>query len=162
MKVDDFNSDITQLINDVEFDNKLISLDSESQVKKHFEDYNVQLSDEESNEIFNLINKLKSKIEELPNNQLKDISGGVSSRALLGMCSDITSCLSGIATSVSNCIVGSTKAKCESNERVAKIKAESKVNAAKYMAADHIVGYALVTALAVYYIKKRTSSDSKK
>ncbi len=162
MKEDDFNSDITQLINDVEFDNKLISLDSESQVKKHFEDYNVHLSDEESNEIFNLINKLKSKTEKLSNNQLKDISGGVSSKALLGMCSDITSCFSSIATSVSNCIVGSTKAKCDSNERVAKIKAESKVNAAKYMAADHIVGYALVTALAVYYIKKRTSSDSKK
>lgn len=162
--MDNSNSDITRLINNVEFDKKLISLDSESQVKQHFEDYNVHLSDEESNEIFNLINKLKSEMEKLPDDKLENIGGGggADSEFILGMCTSITSCLSSIVDSVSNCVVDSTKAKCDSSEKVAKIKADSKVTTAKYMAADHVVGYALVTALAVYYIKKRTSSDSKK
>lgn len=162
VKMSDFNSEITHLLDNVEFDKKLISLDSESQIKKHFENYNITLNDKESSEIYNLINKLKLEFEKLPDDQLKNISGGVEDDTLLKMCTGITSCISGISDSISKCLLRSTKAKCKSNEKVAQIKADSKVSTAKYMAADHVVGYALVTALALYYIKKRTDLDSKK
>ncbi len=155
------NSKITKLLDNVEFDKKLVFLETKPQIKEHFKDYDVEITDEELNKVFNLMENLRFKFEKLSDDQLKDIGGG-GFEAVAAVLSSVTSCITGVSKDIKETTLTSTKMKCESNEKIAKIEADSKLNKAKYLAADHVVGYVLASALALYYIKKRTNLESKK
>ncbi len=67
---------ILKLLDNIEFCEKLVELKSEDEVKKHFKDNGVEVTDQDVLEIKETINSIEQEVNKLDNEALEIISGG--------------------------------------------------------------------------------------
>ena len=76
-KVVVLKNEIIELFNDKDFSEKLLLLENDTQVKEHFKNYGVEISDDELEDIRKLIFDMISRADKLNLSELEKVDGGV-------------------------------------------------------------------------------------
>lgn len=152
------NQEIISLLDNREFANKMAKLNYRKDIKKLFNEYGVDINDEELSSVLKFKKEIEKDLSTLDDGELEEIGSGFEPLtaikffdSLAGICTTI----SGIVQGYANFKLSDTKMKCDNKVELAKIKNDGKLLRAKISATDHIVGYALIAAIAVAFIRKR-------
>ncbi len=145
-------NEIMELFNDKDFSEKLLLLENDTQVKEHFKNYGVEISDDELEDIRKLIFDMISRADKLNLSELEKVDGGVAvgTALLLSTLPSIVGlgvgCL-GIPKFVEE--VNKTKLQkknleCETQKNIALINAKENSSVQKYKS---IANVAMATAI---------------
>lgn len=152
------NQKIINLLNNREFADKMVNLNCSKDIKKLFKEYGVDISDEELSGVFKFKKEIEKDLSALDDRELEEIEAGVEfavTAKVLGAAYELCKTISDGFENYANFKLADTQLRCDTNVKVTTIENNGKLLRAKMSAANHIIGYALITAIAVAFIRKR-------
>lgn len=152
------NQEIISLLDNREFANKMAKLNYRKDIKKLFNEYGVDINDEELSSVIKFKKEIEKDLSTLDDDELEKIEAGtgfLAATKILGAVTQLCNVISNGVQSWANFKLEDTRVRCETDVKLAEIKNNSKILRTKISATDHIVGYALIAAIAVAFIRKR-------
>lgn len=152
------NREIINLLDSREFADKMIKLNCQKDVKKLFKEYGVDISDEELSSVLRFKKEIEKDLSALDDHELEEIgSGGAITLTVevLGAAAQLSKIISDGFQRIADFRLADTRVRCDTNIELARMKNNSKLLRAKMSATDHIIGYALIAAIAVAFMRKR-------
>ena len=152
------NKKIINFLDNREFADNLANLNCKKDIKELFKEYGVDISDEELSSVLKFKKEIEKDLSALDDRELEKIgSGGAVTLALeiLGAAMQLSETISKGFQNFANYKLSDTQAHCNKHIEVTRIKNNSEILRAKISATDHIIGYALIAAIAVVFMQKR-------
>ncbi len=162
------DKEIISLLDNRDFSDELVKLNNKNDIKKLFMKYGINISDQDLDSVVNFRKAIEKELSKLDDSQLEELGvsgGGFDPLTLVGSLSSIFKVVSECVHDCNNTRLENTRMICNSKNQIAKMKNDGALSRSKWAAADHMVGYTLVAAIAAAYFwqkknkKKPLSSE---